>query len=104
MLECTKKFINQINKDIDVTKGDDEYGIVDIWNLLHRLTLDVIGETAFGSSFDLVENNSRIIPHAISKYLHYGAVRALLPYLSRIILLNAEYGKPTIIQVNYDTA
>lgn len=96
MLECTKTFINQINKEIDLSRDDNGYGTVDIWSLLQRLALDVIGETAFGDSFDMIENNNHIIPHAISQAIRIGAIRAILPLLSKLILINAENPEPTI--------
>lgn len=100
MQTCVKTFINQIDKEIESTKDSDGYGTVDIWNLLQRLALDVLGETSFGKSFDMVENNNHIIPGAISQALRRNAIRALMPFASYFLLLNTKNPQPIIRKVN----
>ncbi|KAI9255174.1 cytochrome P450 [Phascolomyces articulosus] len=67
MLGTTENFIQRIDRDIEKTKRDDGYGKVDIWILLQYLALDIIGETAFGQTFHMLEDNDHIVPSTISR-------------------------------------
>lgn len=102
MQNCTQLFIKQIDNEIELTKDNNGYGTVDIWGLLQRLALDVIGETAFGDSFEMIANNNHPIPHAISQAIRIGAIRALLPLFSKILLINTEDPEPTIKSVTFN--
>ena len=66
MITTTENFIKRIDGDIQKTKRNDGYGKVDVWILLQYLALDIIGETAFGKTFHMLEGNDHIVPAAIS--------------------------------------
>lgn len=101
MLGCITTFIHEINKDIEISRDSDGYGSVDIWSLLQRLALDILGETSFGKSFNMLENKRHVIPDAITKSLLHNFIRAMMPFLSKIILFNAESPQPIIREVKH---
>ena len=65
MLGTTQAFVDRIDQDIEQTKNENGYGEVDIWTLLQYLALDIIGETAFGKTFHMLEGNDHIVPRTI---------------------------------------
>jgi hypothetical protein len=67
MHKVTESLIYKIDSDIAKNSDELNYGTVDIWGLAQRLALDVIGETAFGQTFNMVENNDHFVPTAISE-------------------------------------
>ncbi|CEP11856.1 hypothetical protein [Parasitella parasitica] len=84
--------------DLDIAKDHDQlnYGTVDIWSLVQRLALDVIGETAFGQTFHMVENNNHFVPSAIGQEMKSSAISVLYPTLSRFILPNGGKTDPKL--------
>lgn len=99
MDSCTEAFVHRINKDIDGSKdGLDGYGTVDIWSLLGYLALDVIGSTAFGESFNMVDTNDHFVPIAITKGMRFAPMLILYPFLGTLIRVfglnrSPEFGK-----------
>ncbi|KAI9247518.1 cytochrome P450 [Phascolomyces articulosus] len=73
ILSSNKSFLKRIDNDIKKCKcnvsRNERYGIVDIWKVLNYLMLDIIGETAFGQSFGLLENNDHVVPRTIAQTL-----------------------------------
>lgn len=67
MATVTESLIHKIDSEIAQDYDNLNYGTVDIWSLVQRLALDVIGETAFGQTFNMVENNKHFVPAAISQ-------------------------------------
>lgn len=90
MTQCTGSLVNRIDHDIEVTKDREGYGTVDVWSLCQRLALDVIGETAFGKSFDMVQNNDHPIPDAIAAGMRNSTLRLMFPLLSRFMIKKGE--------------
>lgn len=67
---------------------------VDMWQLLQRTALDVIGTTAFDQSFEMVKGGQHPLPKAISDDLSMSALRAStagLPIVSNIVDLYLKY-------------
>ncbi|CAO3590494.1 unnamed protein product [Absidia cylindrospora] len=88
MDSCTEAFINRIDKDIESSKdGSDGFGTVDIWMLLGSLALDIIGSTAFGQSFNMVESNDHFIPIAITRGMRFAPKLVLYPFLGQLVKL-----------------
>ena len=81
MVTTTESFLKRIDKDIAKTKRIDGYGKVDLWILLQYLALDIIGETAFGQTFHMLEDNDHIVPKTINRTMEMGAYVSLLPTL-----------------------
>ncbi|KAI9473438.1 MAG: cytochrome P450 [Benjaminiella poitrasii] len=66
MISVTRTLIDKIDKEIEADKDEEGFGVVDVWCLLQHFAFDVIGETAFGQTFQMVENNG---DHCIIKYI-----------------------------------
>lgn len=71
MTTVTESLIHKIDSEIAQDHDDLNYGTVDIWSLVQRLALDVIGETAFGQTFNMVEDNKHFVPSAISQGIEW---------------------------------
>ncbi|KAI8882441.1 cytochrome P450 [Backusella circina FSU 941] len=69
MTTVTCSLMDQIIFDLEKTKDAEGYGTVDLWSLSQRFSLDVIGETGFGQTFDMLKNNNHVIPNSIKKEL-----------------------------------
>lgn len=67
MTTVTESLVHKIDSEIAQDHDNLNYGTVDIWNLVQCLALDVIGETAFGQTFNMVEDNKHFVPSAISQ-------------------------------------
>lgn len=99
MSACTETLLKKIEREIEATKDASEYGIIDIWSLVQRLALDVIGETAFGQSFNMVETNDHFVPKAISDDMFSAAISSMYPLLSKFILKNGGKTNPKLEEV-----
>jgi hypothetical protein len=99
MAECTETLLKKIDKEIDSTKDMNNYGTIDIWSLVQRLALDVIGETAFGQTFHMVENNNHFVPKAIAGEMFNSAISTMYPLLSRLFLKNGGKTDPELEKV-----
>lgn len=75
-----------MDKEISSTKDSDGYGTVNIWYLMQCLALDVIGETAFGQTFSMVEDGSHPIPALIMRRLKVGALVISYPTIAQLFL------------------
>lgn len=83
---CTEAFISRIDKDIEASRNTpDGFGTVDIWMLLGSLALDIIGSTAFGESFNMVETNDHFIPIAITRGMRFAPKLVLYPFLGKLV-------------------
>ncbi|KAI9323898.1 cytochrome P450 [Dichotomocladium elegans] len=69
MAMMTKALLQRIDRDIADSRNSDGYGVVDIWRLLQYLAIDIIGETAFGRTFHMLEGEDHFIPRFIKKTL-----------------------------------
>jgi hypothetical protein len=59
---------------------------IDIWGFYNHLALDVIGETAFGSEFDMINGGNSeagFLPVAIGDRMRFAALHVALPGLAR---------------------
>ncbi|CAO0800979.1 unnamed protein product [Mucor circinelloides] len=96
MTTVTESLIHKIDSEIAQDHDDLNYGTVDIWSLVQRLALDVIGETAFGQTFNMVEDNKHFVPSAISQEMKSSAISVLYPTLSKFILPNGGKTNPKL--------
>lgn len=85
MKSVSTTLVQQIDKEIELTKDKNGYGTINIWNLMQCLALDVIGETAFGQTFHMVENGTHKIPAIISFRMKVGAYVMAYPTISKLI-------------------
>ncbi|KAI7905070.1 cytochrome P450 [Cokeromyces recurvatus] len=98
MISVTHSLINRINEEIDKEHDKDNYGIIDIWSLVQCLALDVIGETAFGESFNMIENNSHFVPAAIVEEMKLSAISVMYPLLSKLFLKKSRMINPKLTE------
>ncbi|ORY90987.1 cytochrome P450 [Syncephalastrum racemosum] len=84
MVSTTEALLQRIDSDIKATKQADGYGTTDIWVLLQCLALDVIGETAFGSTFHMLENSQHFVPLTISKLMKYSSFLVTHPFIGAL--------------------
>ena len=89
MKSVSRTLVVQIDKEIEETKDGSGYGTINVWNLMQCLALDVIGETAFGQTFQMVENGSHPVPAIISKRMKVGAYVVSYPAIAKRILTGA---------------
>jgi cytochrome P450 len=101
MASVTCSLVDQIAIDIEKSKDTEGYGTVDLWSLMQRFALDIIGETAFGQTFDMIKNNSHFVPGAIKKELKVKVFSALFPFLTRVFLPASRKSHPYIHSVKY---
>lgn len=94
--KVANSLLEKITQDIAEKHDADNFGQVDIWTLLKCYGLDVIGETAFGSSFNMIEDNSHFIPKAMNDELRDSAISAMFPILSKFILKDGGRTNPKI--------
>ncbi|KAL0093833.1 cytochrome P450 [Phycomyces blakesleeanus] len=88
MRSCTEIMAQKINSDIERTKGDGEYGTVDVWYLFQCLALDVIGESGFGSNFNTVGDEDHPIPQCLKKNMNGAAYFVSHPWITLLIAMS----------------
>ncbi|CAM0140406.1 unnamed protein product [Umbelopsis sp. WA50703] len=86
---------DHIQQAIEIAKQHGQQTAeVDVWQLLQRTALDVIGTTAFDQSFEMVKGGQHPLPKAISNDLSMSALRAStagLPVISTLVDLYLKY-------------
>ncbi|KAI9277181.1 cytochrome P450 [Phascolomyces articulosus] len=90
MLSTLTCFVNRIDRDIESTRllvNDNGFGQVDIWKVLAYLALDIIGETAFGETFNMLETNDHFVPHIIASNLKLSSLLGHRPYATMLKIL-----------------
>ncbi|KAI9498282.1 cytochrome P450 [Zychaea mexicana] len=99
MLAMIQAFIERIDSDIEatLTSEEDGYGQVDIWKLLAYLALDIIGETAFGQTFHMLETNDHMVPRTITTNLQLAASLAARPYT---VMLKSMFSLGKLVESN----
>ncbi|KAL9542581.1 hypothetical protein MBANPS3_008546 [Mucor bainieri] len=101
MAKVAESLVHKIDSEIALHGDKDNYASVDIWGLAQRLALDVIGETAFGQSFNMVENNDHFVPGAITDEMRATAVSVLYPLLAKLFLKNGGGPDPQLRKASY---
>ncbi|KAJ3092116.1 hypothetical protein HK102_010541 [Quaeritorhiza haematococci] len=60
---------------------------VDIWDLVHRYSIDVIGETAFGTNFGMIENGDNPIVKYQEEIMRYMAATLPVAFVRKLTFL-----------------
>lgn len=100
MHKVTLNMMNKIDETISENHDENDVGHIDIWTLLKSFALDVIGETAFGTSFNMIDDNKHFIPKAINDEMRAGAISAMYPILAKIFLKDGGKMNPKITDVS----
>ncbi|KAG0169201.1 hypothetical protein DFQ28_003911 [Apophysomyces sp. BC1034] len=89
MAEATKVLVNKLNTDIAKAEKNGDMAVVDVWKAFQYLGLDIIGETAFGQSFNMVKNNSHAVPDAIEQLMKFAGLA--VQYRSLGVFLSSPF-------------
>ncbi|RUS16985.1 cytochrome P450 [Endogone sp. FLAS-F59071] len=97
---CTQVFTRKIYDTILEGERTGEPAVLDLYLMMQNLALDIIGETAYGQTFDMVENGKHPLPHKITE-----EVRRILWFADQVIKARLESGKrrTDILQYLLDT-
>ncbi|KAJ3288023.1 hypothetical protein HK104_008366 [Borealophlyctis nickersoniae] len=82
MHSCLHPLLARIGATVD--QAPSGIAEIDIWKLMHKTALDVIGETAFGGSFGMVSGHEHRIPKAIQNQLTYLASTGYVSWFRKL--------------------
>lgn len=86
MKGVSKSMIDQVQKDIQSTIDEEGYGTVDLWRIMSCTALDIIGETAFGETFHMLEDGTHPIPKLVMLRMKIAAYVSAYPSFFRIFI------------------
>ncbi|KXS11967.1 cytochrome P450 [Gonapodya prolifera JEL478] len=81
MIKVWNTLQRRLDESAGAGAGDDGWTTEDVVKLVHNVALDVIGESAFGRSFDMVESGNNPLLTAINRLLVWSALGMTLPIL-----------------------
>ncbi|CDH57423.1 p450 monooxygenase [Lichtheimia corymbifera JMRC:FSU:9682] len=101
MAKTNDAMVTRIDNDIAKTHNADGYGTVDMWLIFQYLALDIIGETAFGETFNMLEKSDHPVPRAITKNMQTGSYLMSHPILG---VLRSMYsvGSTSVVSANLE--
>ncbi|KAF9969359.1 hypothetical protein BGZ65_012004, partial [Modicella reniformis] len=97
MHECIQDLIKKIDAILEdptfVKKGAKilPHGQIDICSLLNRLSFDIIGETAFGESFRMVQEDNHPVPKQMAKTLKRSMQYAFNPWIRWLVPMDYSF-------------
>ncbi|KAG0358601.1 cytochrome P450 [Gamsiella multidivaricata] len=96
MHECIHVLVQKVDELLEnpkAVKGKKVLpaGHIDICSFMMRLSLDIIGETAFGQSFEMVKDDSHPVPGQMAKTLRRAMQQAFNPWMKWIIPLDFSF-------------
>ncbi|KAL0087814.1 cytochrome P450 CYP5313 [Phycomyces blakesleeanus] len=91
-----ESLIKKIDSEIEKTKGNEEFGTIDIWHITKCMALDVIGETAFGGTFNMIDNDDHIVPSTILKLMKILEFVISYPWVTKIPFLKRNKRIPQL--------
>ncbi|ORZ04879.1 cytochrome P450 [Lobosporangium transversale] len=59
-------------------------GQINIYSFMIRLSLDIIGETIFGQSFEMVKDDAHPVPQQLEKTIKRAMTQALIPWMKYV--------------------
>ncbi|KAG0216406.1 hypothetical protein BGX28_002876 [Mortierella sp. GBA30] len=85
--------IDGILEDPSSVKGKKvlPLGYINISSFMMRLTLDIIGETAFGQSFEMVKNDAHPVPGQMAKTIRRCMQQSLNPWMKWLLPLDYSF-------------
>lgn len=66
-------------------------GHINIYSFMNRLSLDIIGETAFGESFQMVRDDDHPVPRQMAKTLRRSMQQLFNPWMKWILPLDKSF-------------
>ncbi|KAG0317849.1 hypothetical protein BGZ99_006076 [Dissophora globulifera] len=96
MHECIHVLIKKIDELLENSKAAKgkkvlPQGHINICSFMMRLSLDIIGETAFGQSFEMVQDDVHPIPGQMAKTLRRSMQQAFNPWMKWIVPLDFSF-------------
>ncbi|KAK3835372.1 MAG: cytochrome P450 [Linnemannia elongata] len=97
MAECIHILIRKIDEILlDPTSVQNgakvlPKGHINICSFMNRLSLDIIGETAFGESFDMVKDDNHPIPKQMAKSLKRSMQQTFNPWMRWIVPIDYSF-------------
>ncbi|KAI8636080.1 cytochrome P450 [Parasitella parasitica] len=86
MKDVSRSMLDQVRKSIESTVDEEGYGAVDLWRLMSCTALDIIGETAFGETFHMLEDGTHPIPKLVMLRMKIAAYVAAYPSIFKIFI------------------
>ncbi|KAL9539184.1 hypothetical protein PS6_011313 [Mucor atramentarius] len=86
MKGVSKSMIDQVQKDIQSTIDEEGYGTVDLWRIMSSTALDIIGETAFGETFHMLEDGTHPLPKLVMLRMKLAAYVSAYPSFFKIFI------------------
>ncbi|CAG8496385.1 862_t:CDS:2 [Paraglomus occultum] len=80
MRSCIQVLVQKI-RDTVITNGSEKPARINIYQWIQATAIDVIGETAFGGSFNIVEKGDHPLPKKIFEELRMRVIRGAFPLL-----------------------
>ncbi|RHZ87763.1 hypothetical protein Glove_30g32 [Diversispora epigaea] len=76
-----KSLIKKINVTLDVDSNDSNGTVINLSKMIHECTMDIVGETAFGCSFKMIENGDLPLIRKIFEERRRRSLISLFPIL-----------------------
>lgn len=97
MAGVSRSMVDQVQKAIQSSIDEEGYGTVDMWRIITCAALDVIGETAFGETFRMLEDGSHPVPKLVMLRMKISAYVVAYPFFFKIFVKGPS---PRIMNVN----
>ncbi|KAG0025584.1 hypothetical protein BGZ81_007066 [Podila clonocystis] len=96
MRECTRVLINKLDEVLAAPDSVPQptvlpKGQVNICSFLNRLSLDIIGETAFGQTFQMVLHDDHPVPKQLAKSLKRSQQQSFNPLLRWLVPVDRSF-------------
>ncbi|KAF9090494.1 hypothetical protein BGX27_002234, partial [Mortierella sp. AM989] len=97
MHDCAKVMVQKIDQVLldpnSVKKGAKvlPLGHINVCSFMNRLSFDIIGETAFGQSFQMVQDDSHPVPKQMAKSLKRSMQQSFNPWIKWLIPLDYSF-------------
>lgn len=84
--DVSRSMVDQVQKVIQSTIDEEGYGTVDMWKIMSCAALDVIGETAFGETFRMLEDGSHPVPKLVMLRMKLSAYVTAYPFFFKMFV------------------
>ncbi|KFH65621.1 hypothetical protein MVEG_09097 [Podila verticillata NRRL 6337] len=96
MQDCTRVLISKLDEVLAAPDSVPQAtvlpkGQVNICSFLNRLSLDIIGETAFGQTFQMVLHNDHPVPKLLAKSLKRSQLQSFNPLLRWLVPVDMSF-------------
>lgn len=82
----SRSMVDKVQKVIQSTIDEEGYGTIDMWEIMSCAALDVIGETAFGETFHMLEDGSHPIPKLVMLRMKVAGYVTAYPFFLKMFI------------------